>query len=91
MMGAEGVGDNVLASIECLNVKRKHWSSLPEMPQAVFESAVLTYTNKIFVFGGRDMPEVCSWQCALCWWQGVGVPSHNHRLLNITIHTQTLC
>ena len=62
MVGGKGVGHNVLASIECLNVKRKHWSSLPEMPKAVFAPAVVTYSNKIFVFGGRyaQNKDLCS-------------------------------
>ena len=53
VVGGKGVGHNVLASIECLNVKRQQWSSLPEMSKAVFAPAVVTYSNKIFVFGGR--------------------------------------
>ncbi|KAI0239436.1 hypothetical protein LSAT2_009846, partial [Lamellibrachia satsuma] len=52
VVGGEGVDDTKLASIECLDVKSKQWSSLPDMPQAVFDPAVVTYSNKIFVFGG---------------------------------------
>ncbi|KAI0228478.1 Kelch-like protein 21 [Lamellibrachia satsuma] len=54
VVGGKDVNNTVLASVECLNAKRKQWMSLPEMPQAVFAPAVVTYNNKIFVFGGRD-------------------------------------
>ncbi|KAI0211030.1 hypothetical protein LSAT2_004176, partial [Lamellibrachia satsuma] len=52
MVGGEVAGERVLASVECLNVKRKQWLSRPELPQAVTVPAVVTYNNKIFVFGG---------------------------------------
>ena len=54
VVGGNGVGNIVLASVECLNVKRKQLLSLPDIPQAVSYPAVVTYRNKIFVFGGRD-------------------------------------
>ena len=54
VVGGEVAGERVLASVECLNVKRKQWLSRPELPQAVTVPAVVTYNNKIFVFGGRD-------------------------------------
>ena len=54
VVGGKGVNKTVLASVECLNAKRKEWMSLPEMPQAVFGPAVVTFKNKIFVFGGPD-------------------------------------
>ena len=54
VVGGKGAGNKVLASVECLNAKRKEWLSLPDIPQAVFAPAVVTYNNNIFVFGGRD-------------------------------------
>ena len=56
--------NTVLASVECLNAERKQWMSGPEMPQAVFGPAVVTYNNKIFVFGGPDAQdkELCCTQ-----------------------------
>ena len=54
VVGGKGFGNKVLASVECLNVKRTGWLSLPDIPQAVTAPAVVTYDNKIFVFGGRD-------------------------------------
>ncbi|KAI0226985.1 Kelch-like protein 25 [Lamellibrachia satsuma] len=55
VLGGKGVDDTVLASAECLNVKRNQWMSLANMPQAVFAPSVVTYNNKIYVFGGRDV------------------------------------
>ncbi|KAI0213390.1 Kelch-like protein 21 [Lamellibrachia satsuma] len=57
VVGGKDVNNTVLASVECLNAKRKQWLSLPEMPQAVYLPAVVTYKNKIFVFGGRGAQE----------------------------------
>ena len=54
VVGGKGVINTVLATVECLNAKRKQWLSLPDMPQAVFAPAVVTYNNKIFVFGGVE-------------------------------------
>ena len=54
VVGGKGVKNTVLASVECLNAKRKQWLSLANMPQAVFAPAVVTYINKIFVFGGIE-------------------------------------
>ena len=56
VVGGKGLCNTVLASVECLTVKRKQWLSLPEMPQAVFAPEVVTFSNKILVFGGRDEP-----------------------------------
>ena len=59
VVGGQGNGGNsALASVECLNVKRRHWSTMPDMPIAVFGSMVVTYKNKVFVFGGRNAQEV---------------------------------
>ena len=64
VVGGKDVNNTVLASVECLNAKRKQWMSRPEMPQAVFAPAVVTYNNTIFVFGGRDAQdnELCCTQ-----------------------------
>ena len=54
VVGGKGVGDKVLASVECFNVKRRQWSAMPDLPRAVYGAMVVTYGNKVFVFGGRD-------------------------------------
>ena len=55
VVGGKGVGDNnVLASVECLHLRRRQWSAVADMPQAVFCAPVVTFGNRIFVFGGRD-------------------------------------
>ena len=54
VVGGKGVGDKVLASVECFNVKRRQWSAMPDLPRAVCGAMVVTYGNKVFVFGGRD-------------------------------------
>ena len=48
------VGNKVLASVECFNVKRRQWSAMPDLLRAVTAAMVVTYGNKVFVFGGRD-------------------------------------
>ena len=58
VVGGEGVGDKVLASVECFNVKRRQWSAMPDLPRAVRAAMVVTYGNKVFVFGGRDEQKV---------------------------------
>ena len=54
VMGGQHDGSNRLSSVECLDVKRRQWSALRDMPQAVDKAMVATYGNKVFVFGGRD-------------------------------------
>ncbi|KAI0235452.1 hypothetical protein LSAT2_014032, partial [Lamellibrachia satsuma] len=54
VVGGKDVNNAVLASVECLNAKRKQWMSLPEMPQATFAPEVGTHSNKMFVFGGLE-------------------------------------
>ena len=44
----------VLASVECFSISRRQWSRMPDLQQAVRVPVVVTYGNKIFVFGGRD-------------------------------------
>ena len=58
VVGGKGVGDTVLGTVECLNVRRRQWSAMAEMPQAVLDPAVATYGNRVFVFGGRDAQDV---------------------------------
>ena len=59
VVGGEVVGDNnVLASVECFNLKRRQWSAMPDLPRAVTAAMVATYGNKVFVFGGRDAQNV---------------------------------
>ena len=48
VVGGKGFYKTALASVECLNAKRKQCMSLPEMPQAVYATVVVAY----FVFGG---------------------------------------
>ena len=55
VVGGKGVGfTDVLASVECLDLRRRQWSTVADMPQAVFGAPVVTFGNIIFVFGGRD-------------------------------------
>ena len=54
VVGGKGVGEKVLGSFECMNLKQRQWTVMPDMPQAVFASMVASYDNNIFVFGGRD-------------------------------------
>ena len=54
VVGGRDVDRKVLASFECLNLKRKKWMSMPDMSQPVLAPMVVTYSNKIFVFGGID-------------------------------------
>ena len=59
VVGGLGVVDNnVLASVECFNVKRRQWSAMPDLPRAVMAVMVVTYGNSVFVFGGRDEQNV---------------------------------
>jgi len=37
-----------------VDVRRRQWSALPDLQQAVDQAIVATYGNKVFVFGGRD-------------------------------------
>ena len=53
VVGGRGIGD-VLASVECLDLRRRQWSTVADMPQAVCGAPVATFGNKLFVFGGRD-------------------------------------
>ena len=43
-----------LSPVECVDVKRRQWSALPDLQQAVYRAMVATHANKVFVFGGRD-------------------------------------
>ena len=52
VMGGFGVGGKLLASVECLNMKRRQWATMPDLPYAVYSSMATTYDNKVFVFGG---------------------------------------
>ena len=55
VVGGEGVGvNNALASVECLDLRRRQWSAVADMPKAVSCPMVATFGNRIFVFGGRD-------------------------------------
>ena len=51
------VGGRNTASVECLDLKRRSWSSLTAMPEPVCGHMVATYANKIFIFGGRNAQE----------------------------------
>ena len=46
--------DSILASVKCLNMTRRKWSSMQDLPQAAGYFTVATYDKKIFVFGGVD-------------------------------------
>ena len=54
VVGGKDVDNKPLASVECLTLKSRMWSSLPPMAHAVYAPMVTTYRNKLFVFGGRD-------------------------------------
>ena len=55
VVGGKGGGvNNGLASVECLNLRRRQWSAVADMPQAVSCPMVATFGNRVFVFGGRD-------------------------------------
>ena len=55
VVGGEGAGvNNVLASVVCLDLRRRQWSAVADMPKAVTCPMVATFGNRIFVFGGRD-------------------------------------
>ena len=56
VVGGTDVHKQTLASVECLTLKSRQWSSLPVMAHAVYGPMVTTYRNKLFVFGGRDAP-----------------------------------
>ena len=63
VVGGKAIG-KVLASCECLNLKRRQWSSIPDLPEAALYSMVVTYGNKIIVFGGADAHNKsmrCTW------------------------------
>ena len=60
VVGGKGVGNKVLASVECFNVKRRQWSAMPDLPRAVTAAMVVTYGNKVFVFGGQDVDLCCT-------------------------------
>ena len=64
VVGGMDADNNVLASIECLNVKQREWAPMPWMPEPVFYPMVATYGSKIFAFGGRQIPmkDVCCTQ-----------------------------
>ena len=54
VVGGKDVDKKTLASVECLKVKSRQWSRLPDMAHAVCLPVIATYRNKLFVFGGRD-------------------------------------
>ena len=54
VVGGRDVDKKPLASVECLSLKSRQWSSLPDMEHAVHAPMVTTYRKKIFVFGGID-------------------------------------
>ena len=55
VVGGKCVGvNNVLASVECLDLRRRQWLAVADMPNAVSCPTVATFGNRIFVFGGRD-------------------------------------
>ena len=58
VVGGKGVGDKVVGIVECLNIRRRQWSAMAEMPHAVSDPAVTTCGNKVFVFGGLDAQDV---------------------------------
>ena len=58
------VDDKVFASVESLDLNRRQWSCLSDMSLPVRSPMVVTYSNKIFVFGGQDVlnNDLCSTQ-----------------------------
>ena len=54
VVGGKGVGDKVLSTVGCLNVRRWQWSAMTEVPHAVSVPALATHGNRVFVFGGKD-------------------------------------
>ena len=55
LVGGACVGDsNTTASVDCLNLKRREWLSMPDIPQIIWKPAIAAHGNKIFVFGGTD-------------------------------------
>ena len=54
VVGGFDAGKNGLASVECLNVKQRQWSSMADMPVAVWAPMVAPHGNKVYVFGGLN-------------------------------------
>ena len=54
VMGGKDVSDEVIGYVERFYLRRRQWSSLPDMPQPVFEPAAISYSHRVYVIGGRD-------------------------------------
>ena len=59
VLGGVGNDNKMLATGECLTLKRRQWSTIVDMPEPVCYPMVATYGNNIFVVGGRQVPTLC--------------------------------
>ena len=62
--GFENNTYKVIRSVESLDVRRRHWSSVPDLPQPVYHPMVTSLGDRLFVFGGRgaDKTSLCCTQ-----------------------------
>ena len=54
VVGGEDATKEANGSVEKFDLRRRHWLSLPNMPQPVFDPAAISYGHRVYVFGGRD-------------------------------------
>ena len=70
VVGGTGADDNILKSVERLNVKCRKWTSVPDMPQSVCLPMTVSYGNGVYVFGGRGAEDEslrCAWMYDTMW------------------------
>ena len=54
VVGGEDASDKTIGSVERFDLKRRQWSSLPNMPQPVSDPTAISYDHRVYVFGGHD-------------------------------------
>ena len=54
VVGGKDVSGKVTGSVEGFDLKQRHWSSLPDMPQPVSPPSVISHGHKVLLFGGRS-------------------------------------
>ena len=54
VVGGKDVSGKVIASVERFDLRRRQWSSLPNMPKPVLDPAAISYGHRVYVFGGRS-------------------------------------
>ena len=57
VLGGMDATRNTLTSVECLDVKRRQWSTAPDMPESLHLLMATSFGNGVYVFGGRGAKE----------------------------------